>query len=743
MNKGSSEGFFAHTMPGAASERWQRLDDHLLNVGEIAARFAGAFGCAEWGRRCGRWHDLGKFSQAFQDYLHMSEDASCGRKVDHSTAGAQHAASSVEVFGSLISYIIAGHHGGLPDGRNENRSCLEQRLKKRVEPWSMENEDLLRAEIGDKIPRVLDDALSERSDFSVAMFARMLFSCLVDADFLDTERFMAPEKHEIRADWGENALSQMSLCLDRHMDRFASPDNEVDEQRAKVLYDCRRAAEKSPGLFSLTVPTGGGKTLSSLSFALLHAVRHGLDRVIYVIPFTSIIEQNADVFREVMKPLEKVWHESPVLEHHSNIDLEEQSTSSRLATENWDSPLIVTTSVQFYESLYANRPGRCRKLHNIARSVIILDEAQTLPVQYLEPCLAALEELTRSYGSSVVLCTATQPAVSRRDKFPKGLEGVREIVSDTRRLYRKLKRVDVYDIGTKTDSELAELMLDTDQTLCIVNTRGHAALLFEEIGDEDGHYHLSAQMTPEHRSNVLREIHSRLELGNVCRIVSTQLIEAGVDIDVPEVMRSLAGIDSIAQAAGRCNRNGRLAGRGRTMVFRSEHTRSERFFRETAECAAQVLAIQDDPLSINAVEKYFSLYYWSRSKFFDEKQILDEFNIDRGDRQFPFNFSFSKVAKLFHLIEDSGKPLIIPWREKGRRLCERLRETVEQPDRFLLRRLQRYTVTLPSHHWEEGFALGAIELVGDRFPVLVSPEMHYSEKTGVCLDDDSAGPLIT
>ena len=490
-----------------------------------------------------------------------------------------------------------------------------------------------------------------RDAFSVAFFVRMVFSCLVDADFLDTEQFMNPEQSAERPTWPSDVLTRMEACLDAHMTKLKSGSTPVNVERCKVREDCLAAAVQRPGLFSLTVPTGGGKTLSSLAFALRHAQRHGLRRVVYVVPFTTITEQIAEQFRHVMQPL---GDGDPVVEHHSNLDAGSETTASRLATENWDAPLVVTTAVQFYDSLFAARPSRCRKLHNLAKAVIVLDEAQTLPVDYLDPCLRVLRELTANYGSTAVLCTATQPAVQRRDDFGIGLDGVREIVPDPPRLYARLKRVDVEHLGQRNDASLAEDIMAHEQVLCIVNTRRHARTLSEAIGDRDHqHFHLSALMCPQHRTTVLTEIKTTLTAKQPCRVISTQLIECGVDIDFPIVYRSLAGVDSIAQAAGRCNRNG-VQKRGRTFVFRSEHEEAERYFADTANCAAQVLPLHEDPLSLDAVEHYFRLYYWDQSARWDAKGILQEFHLNQ-DRQFPFLFGFSTVAERFHLVDDTGR----------------------------------------------------------------------------------------
>jgi len=491
------------------------------------------------------------------------------------------------------------------------------------------------------------------------------------------------------------------------------------------------AAERPPGLFSLTVPTGGGKTLSSLAFALRHARLHGLERIIYVIPFTSIIEQTADRFRSIMRSLRDEYPDT-VIEHHSNLDVGKETPESRLAAENWHAPLVVTTSVQFYESMYAAKTSKCRKLHNLANAVIILDEVQTLPVDYLRPCWRAVRALATNYGATVVLCTATQPAVQRRGDFPIGLERVREIVPDPAGLYSRLKRVEVEDLGSMPDRCVSRRIRQSKQVLCVVNTRSHARRIFEAVGsDVQGSFHLSATMCPEHRTQVLGRIRSRLDDGRKCRVVSTQLIEAGVDIDFPTVYRALAGVDSIAQAAGRCNRNGRSE-RGKTFVFQSEHTDSERYFADTANCSRQLLPIYEDVLSLEAVKHYFRLYYWEQSGRWDARHILNEFKLN-NDRDLPFLFNYSTVADRFRLIKERGKPVIVPRGKQGQALCNQLLKSLHKPCHQLLRQLQRYTVQVPRRQWENHVGR-TIELYHGRFPVLADPGLHYSEQTGLDLD---------
>ncbi len=735
--------YYAHTLSGRAEEEWQELQAHLEGVSKRAAASGASFHAGDWARVAGLWHDLGKYSDAFQSYLrtasspdpHIADAPHATGRIDHSTAGAQHAATHIDILGHLLAYSIAGHHSGLLDGRGSG-SCLEARLAKAVEPWNHAPKAIASAPALE-LPVFVAKALGGRDAFSVALFVRMVFSCLVDADFLDTERFMNPEQAAERPTWPSDVLTRMEACLDAHMTKLKSGSTPVNVERCKVREDCLAAAVQRPGLFSLTVPTGGGKTLSSLAFALRHAQRHGLRRVVYVVPFTTITEQIAEQFRHVMQPL---GDGDPVVEHHSNLDAGSETTASRLATENWDAPLVVTTAVQFYDSLFAARPSRCRKLHNLAKAVIVLDEAQTLPVDYLDPCLRVLRELTANYGSTAVLCTATQPAVQRRDDFGIGLDGVREIVPDPPRLYARLKRVDVEHLGQRNDASLAEDIMAHEQVLCIVNTRRHARTLSEAIGDRDHqHFHLSALMCPQHRTTVLTEIKTTLTAKQPCRVISTQLIECGVDIDFPIVYRSLAGVDSIAQAAGRCNRNG-VQKRGRTFVFRSEHEEAERYFADTANCAAQVLPLHEDPLSLDAVEHYFRLYYWDQSARWDAKGILQEFHLNQ-DRQFPFLFGFSTVAERFHLVDDTGRPVIVPWEKAGKALCQELRVSPPVPDRTLLRQLQRYTVQVPVTLWNTHVGR-SIDLVHDRYPVLASPELHYSERTGLDLDRSLVESLV-
>ena len=552
---------------------------------------------------------------------------------------------------------------------------------------------------------------------------------------------MSPKRAQLRPDTACDLFPQALSLLEKKIQSFGAPapDDKVANARASVVEDCSKAASLPSGAFTLTVPTGGGKTLSSLNFALRHALTHGKRRIIYVIPFTSIIEQNAEVFRELLAPL----GENAVLEHHSNLSPDQETEASRLAAENWDAPIIVTTAVQFYESLYASKTSRSRKLHNIANAVVILDEAQCLPVDYLKPCLRVLQELSTHYNTTTVLCTATQPAVAKSSDFLIGFENPTEIIQDTDKLFSDLDRVRVRYRGTLDDPTIANELSAAPQTLCIVNTRKHARKLYEALsGSPEENFHLSTLMCPQHRLQVLATIRQRLKDSQPVRLVSTQLIEAGVDVDFPLVYRSMAGLDSIAQAAGRCNREGKLA-TGETHVFHSEHTRSERYFAQTAGIGHEILDLhQSDPLSTTAVQAYFTKYYHQQKSRWDSKDILGDFKMT-DSKELPLLFNYQTAAEKFRLIEKNQIPVIIPWDDEAKKLRETLLNESIPLNRKLLRGLQRYTVQI----YETEFHATRHQFEparNDQFHLLTCPETHYSNKFGLDLTQEAinSSPII-
>ncbi len=717
---------------------------HLNKVAYWTAKFAADIFPADseesksahqWGYLTGLWHDLGKFAPKWQSYLASKADPHADEisgKVDHSTAGAQHSVR-IHPLGHLLAYPIAGHHSGLLDAES-NHACQKIRLTKTdLADWSNAPEEI----ISHPLPAL--PIFLQRDAFSLGFFSRMLFSCLVDADFLATEAFMNPSQTSVRNQIPPDILQQIAELVSQRIDSFGEPAREdtVNHQRRQVVQDCRAMASESPGLFTLTVPTGGGKTLSSLLFALLHAIKHGQTRVIFVVPFTSIIEQNAQVIREILAPLQTDGF-TPLIEHHSALSPEKETEQSRLAAENWDAPVIITTAVQFYESLYAAKTSRSRKLHHIANSVVILDEAQTLPVDFLHPCLRVLRELTAHYHTTAVLCTATQPAIQHQAQdFPIGLENCREIIRDTASLFNALKRVELSSLGNLADADLACRLRAHPQVLCIVNRRKHAREIFRLLGSGEENFHLSALMCPEHRSQILAIVRERLIAGKPVRLISTQLIEAGVDVDFPAVYRSLTGLDSIAQAAGRCNRNGKLP-IGHTFIFIPEDQRGEAYFRETAQIAHQLIELYPDLLGQKAIHHYFDLYYYQQKSRWDSKNILESFRLAGGDKTLPFHFQFATVAKEFQLINDWQVPVIIPFDKKAKEVIEDLKNPFKPLNRQLLRALQRYTVQISPKLRDDN--IRSFEAMREgQFHVLISTALNYSNDFGITFDDEDTG----
>lgn len=729
---------YAHSIDGKV-EQGELLATHLEDVSTLAANFGTQFGVGEAARAAGLLHDIGKASGAFQRYI-----VGAASSPDHSTAGAVEAERLYPgPLGRLIAFAVAGHHTGLADG-----AVLTERLKRDLPAYDAWR--TLALEPPETVTPQLPGARGDNSSgYSLAFLGRMIFSCLVDADFLATERFYGEKARGGHAD-PATLRNRLDAYLTRKMARADA--TLLNALRAKILAHARAKAADLPGLFTMTVPTGGGKTLAGLAFALDHAVAHGLDRVVYVIPYTSIIEQTAAVFRDALG-------EADVLEHHGAFDWERGGDDAdgrdglaklRRAAENWDAPLVVTTAVQFFESLHANRPSTCRKLHRLARSVVLLDEAQTLPVSLLRPCMAAVEELTRRYGATAVLCTATQPALRKQDGFERGLDvpAERELAPDPAALYENLKRVEVRHAGPVTDADLAGRSAETERMLLIVNSRAHAQALFALIRDLPGARHLTTLMCPAHRRRVLAEARGELTAGRPVRLVATSLIEAGVDVDFPEVWRAETGLDSIAQAAGRCNREGRLA-HAETVVFEAADHRLPDQFRQQVGAMKEALRQHgDDPLGLDAVRAYFRHLYWTKGD-----EALDAGTID--GKRFPIlpalaeSFSpaepwlltpYESVAKAFRIIDDRMEPVIVPWRGGDLAELERLLAALRhapRPPGDVVRRLQQYTVSVPVKARAAMMASGAVQPVspelGDRFVALVSDKL-YDERTGLSLD---------
>jgi CRISPR-associated endonuclease/helicase Cas3 len=749
--------FVAHT-PRKGTEEWHDLKEHLECVAEMARERATKFHGGEIAHVAGLWHDLGKFNPDFQNYLEQcfqadrSNQTAPSKSVPHAIHGAIHAEERL----NFLAPIIAGHHAGIPDFSE----LVSNKIKnpKDQETWKLSKPNAERIvgslEAPDDIETHLDNLPNE--PFAYELFLRFLFSTLTDADFLDTEKHFNPEGFAKRGN--RIPLELYMLRLKRHQKVLtrkaltgSSLEADVNRVRAEVYEACLNAAMLEPGVFRLTVPTGGGKTLSGLAFALAHALHHQethrFDRVIFAVPYTSIIDQNAKVYRKVFRNLGL----NAVLEHHSAIKRETKAerdklTSAetealdkahilgRLASQNWDAQLIVTTTVQLFESLFGNYPSKCRKLHNIARSVIVLDEVQALPIGLLTPIIDVLQELTKRYGVSVVLCTATQPALERQDRYFTGFKPgtIRDIVppqtaSDH---FNRLKRVE-YDLSNLEpipwEVLAGRIAAEPErQVLAVLNTRKDALKLLAKLrpilakrNETDSLFHLSTLLCGRHRQQVLEKITERLELGLPVHLISTQVVEAGVDLDFPAVYRALGPLERMVQAAGRCNRNGKLKRdgqpiRGRVVIFVPEDggTPPGEYAAALVEAKRQLERGIDlnNPVIFDAY--YARLYQAVQSDKYDIQSLRE-------------NLNFPKVSSESRLIRDENTPVVIPFDEEARELIKKIRARgLHFSDH---RNLQPYLVNLRERDFKEWQGM-TTEIAPE---VYEWPKFRYNEITGI------------
>ena len=691
--------YLAHS-PTEARPEGQPLKEHLEAVSQLSEAFCAAFSSERDGRLAGLYHDIGKYSLAFQRRLEGSPV-----RVDHSTAGALVMFDRKNI---PVSMCIAGHHAGLSDLGTKND--LSESFMGRIniaKKGTLEDVSAWRTEISDVIP----DGGESRPGFGNYFYIKMLFSALTDADWLDTEAYFQNQPLSIKTVPIDDLLKKLNDKIAPWWDA----GSEINRRRCKILQSAIRHGGDSQGLFTMTVPTGGGKTVSSMAFALNHARENGLRRVIYVIPYCSILEQTQRIF-------EDIFGKENVTAHYSGAEFssaENQEDPRVFSTENWEAPIILTTAVQFFESLYSNKPGKNRKLHNIAQSVIVFDEAQMLPVPFLRPCLAAICELVKSYGCSAVLCTATQPAVEGLLRAYAPEAPIRELCPEPEKMYQAFRRVRYTDDGELTDEALLERLRERRQVLCVVNSRRQAQALYRALGTSDGNFHLSTMLTPYDRRQKIEEIRARLRDGQDCRVISTSLIEAGVDVDFPEVYRALAGLDSIIQSGGRCNREGKRPAEESLVHIFTTSAKAPKMLDQNISAAKKVLRSFEDIAAPDAIYAYFHFLFYTLKgdEQLDAERILDHVQ----------NLRFKSASEAFKLIEGADYTIYIPV-GNGKELIQALRQA--GPSRELLRKLGPYGVTVYRNYFSGLCDQGAVEMISQNAGILLDTGL-YSPETGL------------
>lgn len=717
-------------------DRIQTLSSHLQGVADLAFQFGAPIGIGQEAQIMGKGHDIGKETTDFQDYILGKRK----RRVDHSTAGAKYLWEHKKEYGLLAvlgAFCIAGHHCGLMNlGTKFDEAgdgTLWGRMKKLI-PHLQNEIDL----IGEDAIDLTNLKKYGGKPIDIMLLTRMLYSCLVDADFLDTENFMTPD----RVKRGEfPSLDVLHERFEKALKErgYRTPKNELNQKRYEILSCCERKGQGPAGLYSLTVPTGGGKTISSMAFALQQAVTHHKVRIIYVIPYLSIIDQTAHIFKDF-------FGKEAVLESHSQINYESNEENlpkekallaekMKLATENWDAPIIITTNEQFWESLYGNRVSKCRKLHNIANSVIIFDEAQMLPVDFLRPCLYALQDLVQYYGCTAVLCSATQPALD-------GYLTVKpnEIMENIPELYNFFSRVSFKVDRLKDYDEIAAALNELQQVLCVASTKREAEEIFQRVNKEDSYY-LSTNLCPAHRKKVIAEIKERLQKGLPCRVVSTSIISVGVDIDFPTVYLEYTGLDALIQGAGRCNREGKQNRENSIAhVFWTEKSWESRFMGKEKEVTYTVIKNygEKNMTSPAAIGEYFRLWYESNEGNLDYKEIED----------LSQKYAFSDIGKKFHLIADSTKSIFIPYDDHGREIHQllmagcRTRSLMREAGQYMVN--VRYTTSphTVSDFWKL-YETGKIVMYpNDEELAYLAAESAYDSTMGLKIDSEEGVSIL-
>lgn len=700
----------------------QTNDEHQLNVSILAAEFLSELGMSEWGKVLGLLHDKGKEQHAFQRYIEKASgykpELNNVKRVPHSFVGALLAKKIFPESYPLLSMPIISHHTGLYDYAD-----FKEKMKVEL-PCDIRFDDIKNIQL--KLP------FDKYSPLDFHHLARVLYSCLVDADRLDTERFMDKSRFELRMK--HKTLEELLPLLNRYLNDFSKnvTNTSLNILRSKIQMICKESSKDVPGFYSLTVPTGGGKTLSSLVWAINHAIRYGKKRIIIAIPYTSIITQTASI-------LKGIFGDDNVLEHHSAIndelegnnyeDFDNLKLRQLLATENWDYPIVVTTNVQLFESMHSNRPSKCRKLHNICNSVLILDEVQMLPTEHLQPVVDALSTYVRLFHTSVLFTTASQPVLSG-DHYGcnytiklKGLSSVREIIPTEMCLHDKLRRVNLH-IEKKpiTYDDLAKKLIQYDKVLCIVNTRQDAKEVYSRLPNEGSIYHLSRMMCSAHIQKIISEIKSVLNNPGikVVRVVATQLIEAGVDIDFPVVFRQEAGLDSVLQAAGRCNREGKL-GISDAYVFSFNHPLPPGTLSRSCNTLKNMIGVTDWFAPDTMKDYFISLY--TKSSTFDKVDVEKRMDIKE--------LCFELVAEEFRLIDNKGKSVIVNY-ENSLDLVQEIKN--EGISYNLMKKLSNYMVNLREVDFIKLKKERLLEEVVDGIYLLPDRE-QYDINTGLVTDN--------
>ena len=740
----------------------QPLLDHLHGVAELAQSYAERITddpeLGEIGYLLGLLHDLGKYQDGFQRYIRQQsglDPTLSGWRTPHSPAGAHYAYDLKQVGGNqqllkILSLCIGAHHRGLYDASEWKGQVVDSsdtkravaNLVKGLQPEASQLEELLHKASLDKVAK----AWNKIDEDDYQLLIRMLFSCLVDADCLDTERFMSPDKSLVRQS-AKASLEQMRAQLEESVSHF-NREGRINEARAAFLDQCRnhgRTAQRK--IYSLTLPTGAGKTVSSMMWALEHAIAQGCERIIYVIPYTSIITQTAQTFRDI-------FGANQVLEHHSDVDVKERPDEAleytKLMTENWDVPLVVTTNVQFFESLYAHRVSRCRKLHNICNSVVVFDEVQMFPPRLLNPILRVVESLHSAFRVEPLFCTATLPVFdenilsdSKRigHEFFFLKEPVQEVVPYDAKLFAPFDKVRYHwDPLRLSTEELAEQLAQHESFLCIVNSRKDAARLYAALKAQDksceGLIHLSRRMCSAHIQERIEEIRRRLKAGEPVRVVSTQLVEAGVDLDFPVVYRAMAGLDSVMQAAGRCNREGRMAEPGEVYIFRltdGTDTLGEMSWAQGAlEDRLDRLAEQGAPQR-EEIERYYKAFYNDVGSFDNKKdKEVSKLLWDEGDdRCEGLRFDYETASEYFRYIENQDTPIVIPYGDAGKAIIKKLQSNIPLT-RQEYRQMNRLTISL---YENDCLTLGSSISVSESGIAYLTDDKLYSTETGIQIID--------